>query len=79
MARTTPATSYVHTCGFCRHEYTLAESGEVCGSCGTPQGCRKIVCPKCAYEEAEPPGWLISMTGFLASLRKPAARKEDAV
>ncbi|MCG3152836.1 MAG: hypothetical protein GEEBNDBF_02140 [bacterium] len=69
MARTTPQSEYRHTCGYCAHEYTLAESATVCGKCGTHQGCRKIVCPRCSYEEAEPPGWLISMTTFLSNLR----------
>ena len=72
MARTTPTLAdYRHACGFCQHEYTLAESATVCGHCGTHQGCRKIVCPACGYEEAEPPAWLISMTTFLTSLRRP--------
>jgi|GEM_PF-5063935 len=77
MARTTTPTAYLHTCGYCQHEYTLAESGEVCGKCGTHQGCRKIVCPKCQYEEAEPPAWLINMSQFIASLGRPKIAKGE--
>ena len=80
MARTTPRTDYVHACGFCNRGYTLAESGEVCGHCGTHQGCRKIVCPHCGYEEAEPPAWIINMSGFLSDLwsRRPKAPAEPS-
>ena len=76
MARTTPRSEYRHTCGFCNTEYALAESVEACGHCGTHIGCKKIVCPKCGYEEAEPPAWIISMTGFLSGLTRRASKPE---
>ncbi|HEY3379850.1 MAG TPA: hypothetical protein VGL77_20440 [Armatimonadota bacterium] len=45
-----------HTCAFCGHHFSAAESAVSCAKCSLfgVGGCRKVRCPHCQYEMAPP-------------------------
>ena len=37
-------------CGYCGFEFIEEEGIRGCGTCGRPERCRQVRCPRCFYE-----------------------------